>query len=328
MLLSACKQDAQVPLPPDQPYTLNLPEGFPEPEIPADNALTVYRVELGKRLFFDAQLSADGSVSCGSCHLPEKAFTDGLPKGVGIHERVGIRNAIHLTNVAYHESFLWDGGLNSLEAQVLAPIADTNEFASELFEVVERLETNEEYQRLSIAAYDRPFDAFVLTRAVAAFERTLISTNAPIDRYVYGGDEQALRTSQLRGMDLFFSGFVGCGGCHTGVNLTNGGFQNTGLYTIYEDPGRERITGNPADRAKFKIPSLRNVELTAPYMHDGSMETLEEVVEHYNSGGKQHPHKSHLVRKLFLTQQQKDDIVDFLKALTDYTFVENPEFRP
>jgi len=328
LLLGACKKDAQVPLPPDQPYVLDLPVGFPEPKIPEDNQLTVYRVELGKNLFFDPAISRDGTVSCGSCHLPEKAFTDGLSKAVGIDERVGIRNAIHLTNVAYHKTLLWDGGVPSLEAQILAPIADTNEFDTELSAAVGRFAENDDYQRLSQAAYDRPFDAFVLTRAIAAFERTLISTEAPIDRYVYNNDTAALSESQVRGMNIFFSSFVNCGACHTGVNFTNGSFQNNGLYSFYKDPGREGITGNPADNAKFKVPSLRNVEYTAPYMHDGSKQTLEEVVEHYNSGGKFHPSKSHLVRKLNLTQQQKDDIVNFLKALTDHNFLENPEFRP
>jgi cytochrome c peroxidase len=180
---------------------------------------------------------------------------------------------------------------------------------------------------MSRDAYNRLPDPFVITRALATFERTLVSGNAPVDLY-QNGNKSALSESQIRGMNLFYSNQTNCSSCHGGFNFTNHDFENNGLYVDYPDNGRERLTNNPADRALFKTPSLRNVALTPPYMHDGSISTLKDVIEHYNSGGHSHPNKSALIKPLNLTAEEKEDLIHFLESLTDQTFVSNPAFYP
>jgi cytochrome c peroxidase len=329
ILLISCIQDTDFldPLE-DELYSLELPAGFPEPDIPADNELTNLRIELGKRLFFDTRLSRDLTVSCGSCHLQEIAFTDGLALSQGIEGRIGPRNAPTLTNVVYNERFFMDGGVPSLELQVLAPIHDENEMDFAILEVLERLQEDANLSKLSLAAYGRKLDTYVLTRAIASFERTIISGNSPYDQYQFGGDEDALTSAEIRGKDLFFSDETNCGTCHTGFNLTDNDYHNIGLYVEYEDPGRWRITNDDADHGKFKVPTLRNVALTAPYMHDGSIGTLEEVIDFFAEGGVGHANQSELVAPMALSEQDKEDLVAFLESLTDQEFIENPTFKP
>jgi len=297
------------------------------PGVPADNELTVYRVELGKLLFFDPNLSSDRSVSCASCHVPDLSFSDGRVKAVGVEGRTALRNTPSLTNVAYHSTFMRDGGVPILEAQVLAPLSDDHEMNIHLDSAVHRLALNPDYRRLAMLAYNREFDASVLVRAIASYERTLISSNSAYDHYTFLSTTNALTESQKRGMSLFM-GDAQCAACHAGTHFTDGSFASNGLYLSYEDVGRQRITGKMADNGKFKVPSLRNVSRTAPYMHNGSLATLEEVIDHYNSGGKEHRNKSDLIRPLHLSQKDKDDIIAFLHALTDEDFVSNKQFRP
>lgn len=284
------------------------------------------RWELGKKLFYDPVLSVDSTVSCGSCHKANLAFSDDQAFSPGVEDRPGTRNVPPLTNLAYYPYFTREGGVPTLEMQILVPIQEENEFDHNIVYISEKLMADEEYVRMSYAAYDRPPDHFVITRALSMFERLLISGNSPYDQWRYQGDEAALSTAQLRGKDLFFSERSQCFQCHDGINLTTHAFTNNGLYEEYPDPGRQRLTGLESDRARFKVPTLRNIALTAPYMHDGSMGSLAEVVEHYSGGGANHPNKSSLIQPLNLTPSEKSDLVAFLESLTDLEFVSNELF--
>lgn len=326
-VLTGCVKEDKVDE--DEPYYVDLPAGFPTIPVPADNQLTVKRVELGKMLFFDKNLSIDSTVSCGSCHFQRIAFSDDQAVSEGVEGRTGFRNAPPLFNLAYHPYFFKDGGVPTIELQVLAPIQDVNEMDHQVPELIDRLSDHTEYQKLAQIAYGRDFDPFVLTRAIAAFERTLISGNSPYDKYAYQGNTNALSASELRGLELFNSDRLQCNTCHSGFNFTDYTFINNGLYNNYPaDSGRMRVTLNPSDEGKFKTPSLRNVGLTAPYMFDGSFASLEAVVEHYNSGGSTHPNKDPRIKPLNLTQQEKNDLIDFLNALTDQTFITDTKFLP
>jgi cytochrome c peroxidase len=212
--------------------------------------------------------------------------------------------------------------------QILVPIQEHDEFNTNIVDIAERLKQMPEYVEAAQNCYNREMDPFVITRAIATFERSLISGNSRYDAYIQKGDFDALNDQEKRGLQLFLSDKTNCSKCHTGFDFTNYAFENNGLYTVYADSGRFRVTGIETDRAKFKVPSLRNVELTAPYFHDGSTQTLESVVEHYNFGGVAHPNKSEFVKPLGLTQEEKDDLVAFLKSLTDAAFAGNSEFRP
>lgn len=326
LLLIACNRDIE-----DQmdriPGLMEVPDGFPDIIFPEDNQFTYERWSLGKKLFFDPALSVDSSVSCASCHQPALAFTDGLRTSLGTEGRQGRRNSPSLANVAYHPYFTREGGVPTLEMQVLVPVQEHDEFNFNIVLLGQRLGRDSQYVAMARSAYDRNPDPFVITRALACFERSLISGNSPYDRYIRDRDPEVLGTDALKGMDLFFSSRTECSTCHGGFNFTNYAFENNGLYESYKDPGRNRLTGNVADLALFKVPSLRNVGVTGPYMHDGSFQTLEEVIAHYSEGGKEHPNKNPLVRPLLLSAEEQKQLVAFLRSLTDESFIENPIFR-
>ena len=320
----SCKK---TPLPePVQNPLLDTPAGFPQMDWPADNAFTQERWELGKRLFFDPILSIDSSVSCASCHKPDFAFATLDATNAGAFNRPGTRNAPSLANVGYFPYYLREGSVPTLEMQILVPIQEENEFAHNIVHIADTLAQLPEYVALSQAAYDRQPDAFVITRALATFERTLVSGNSPYDQFL-NGEQGAISASAKRGLDLFMSTRTNCTACHSGFLFTDHAFENNGLYETYTDVGRERFTFDPADNGRFKVPSLRNVALTPPYMHDGSLPSLEAVIEHYNSGGKAHPNKSDALKPLQLTAAEKADLLAFLETLSDGTFVGNPIFR-
>lgn len=328
VLCVACTKEAeQLTVLPPEPL-LAVPPGFPEPVFPADNAFSPERWLLGKRLFFDRVMSRDSSLSCASCHLPEHAFSDTTAFSAGVGGAMGVRNAPSLANVAYHPYFTREGGVPTLEMQILVPIQEHNEFDFNILLIAERLKQDSVYRKMSLDAYGREPDHFVMTRSIACFERSLLSGLSPYDEYVFQNNKNTLTAAEKRGMNLFFSEKTNCGKCHEGFNFTNYSFENNGLYEDYSDPGRFRLTGKEADRALFKVPSLRNVAMTAPYMHDGSLAMLEEVLEHYNAGGKQHPHKSELVKPLGLSAQERADLAAFLRSLTDMRFINNEKFRP
>jgi cytochrome c peroxidase len=309
-------------------YFLELPEGFPYPEIPNNNEFTKSRVLLGKTLFFDPILSLDSTISCASCHHLNKAFTDGEALSKGIENRAGMRNAPTLANIAYANFLMLDGGVETLELQVLAPIADHNEMNSEMGLIIERLKRNKNYMLLFSKAYKSEPDAFGITRAIAAFQRTLISGNSRFDKYYFQGNTNALNVSEQNGMQLFYSEKLACSNCHSGFNFTNNGFENNGLYTVYADTGRARITNHSSDVGKFKVPTLRNISNTSPYMHNGSLASLEQVINHYMEGGSSHPNKSALIKGFQLTPTEKQDLINFLKSLSDEEFLNNKKFIP
>lgn len=309
------------------PALMEIPEGFPEMEIPAENEFTQARWELGKKLFYDPVLSIDSSISCGSCHKQALAFADDVPFSDGVMGRPGTRNSPSLANIGYHPYFTREGGVPTLEMQILVPIQEHNEFDFNIVLLGERLKRDSLYVRMSREAYGREPGPFVITRAIANFERSLMSGNSPYDRFYYQGDEKALTKAERAGMDLFFSERLGCSSCHGGFNFTNYAFENNGLYEDYADPGRFRLTNDPADSARFKVPSLRNIGLTAPYMHDGSFATLKAVIDHYQSGGKNHPHKSENIQSFSLSTKEKEQLIAFLHSLTDFEFIDNEMFR-
>lgn len=304
---------------------LDLPQGFPKIQFPEDNQLTEARIHLGRRLFYDTRFSKDNTIACASCHLVNQAFTDKNPISIGIEGRTGLRNSMTLANVAYGKRFFMDGGVPSLELQVLAPIHDENEMDHSILEIIKELEQDEEIVKLAAIAYDRPVDPFVITRSIASFMRTMISGNSRYDQYI-NGDSAVFNQQEVRGLAVFTD--QNCTSCHSGFMLSDGDFHNIGLYEEYADKGRERISYTSNDNGKFKTPTLRNIALTGPYMHNGSIETLEEVIDFFISGGNEHINKSALVAPMALSNEEKADLLAFLETLTDEEFVSNVGFTP
>lgn len=309
------------------PFSMEIPEGFPGVEYPEGNEYSYARWKLGKHLFFEKSLSRDQSISCASCHLPSFAFSDTTRVSLGVENIPGLRNSPSLANVAYQPYFTREGGVNTLEMQVLVPVQEHVEFDFNLLEITERLREDEFYVSLSEEAYEREIDPFVITRAIATFERSLLSGNSPYDAFFFQNKNQVLSPQQKAGLELFNSDKTNCFQCHSGFNFSNYAFENNGLYEEYMDSGRFRLTNDEADVALFKTPSLRNVAITAPYMHDGSMHSLKEVVAHYNSGGENHPHKNQLIKPLNLSEQEQENLIAFLQSLTDESFINNKHFQ-
>lgn len=321
LLLVGCRRDVDVPPSTsgeriDGPFELELPPGFPPLPEHGGVPLTNASVQLGRALFFDPRLSRDGTIACASCHFPDRAFSDTVPISRGIDGRTGMRNSPPLTNLAWHPAYFRDGGVPTLEQQAIAPIHDPVEMDFNVQLVAELLADKEPYASLSELAYGERLSAFHLVRSLASYQRTLISGWSRYDRYLQG-DPAALSQAERRGSELFNSPALGCGTCHSGHDLSDHRFHNIGLYTLSPDPGRARISLDPLDHGKFKTPTLRNIALTAPYMHDGTLRTLEEVVDHFARGGQAAPNKSPLVAGFTITDQERSDLVAFLKALTD-----------
>ena len=304
-----------------------LPQGFPPMEIPEGNEFSLERWQLGKKLFNDRILSIDRSISCGNCHHPHLAFSDSVALSPGVFNRAGTRNAPSLANIGYHPYFLREGGVPTLEMQVLVPIQEHNEFNHNIVEIAKLLQKDSTYVAMSLAAYNRPPDPFVITRALANYERTFISGNSRYDQYAFQGKKKALSPTEKSGMKLFFSDRLQCGSCHGGFNFTNYAIENNGALADYKDPGRFRFSLDSSDYAKFKVPSLRNVEVTAPYMHNGEVSTLKEVIERYDKGGINHTYKNERIQPLHLTEIEKDELIQFLYTLTDDTFVKNGSWK-
>lgn len=327
LLFVACKpQTDELILPENQPYLLQLPDHFPEMPVPANNPLSVDAVELGRLLFHDTRLSRDGLVSCATCHLQHLAFSDGQALSTGIEGRTGLRNAPSLANVAYAPRLFADGGVPSLELQVLAPIADVNEMDHNILLAAEELDQDPVLHQLAMSAFQQGLTPYTITRALASFERTLVSTDSKYDQYLSG--TMSLSQNEMEGMALFMSDELKCASCHSGALFSNFDYVNIGLYSEYTDAGRERITLNQEDLGKFKTPSLRNVALTAPYMHDGSMESLEEVIDFFASGGENHINKDPRIAGFQLSDEDKNKLIAFLHALSDETLLQNPSYFP
>jgi len=296
------------------------PPGFPKMVFPDDNALTAARVELGRRLFFDPILSLDSTLSCGSCHLPAHAFADTVAISRGVHhEQTGFRNSYSLANVGYQKALFMEGGVPSLELQALAPLGEESEMDFSIHQGAERMKRNADYVSLSKKAYDREPHGFVITRSLSAFQRSLISADSPYDRYMRNEGDHDMSEEALAGMAVFESS--GCANCHSGALFTDQRFHNIGLYEEYADNGRRRLTRLKEDEGRFKTPSLRNVEVTAPYMHDGLLVDLDEVISHFESGGKSHWNKSATIVPQTWTVEEKKQLKAFLCSLTDSTFI-------
>mgnify|MGYP000754810480 CR=1 FL=1 len=324
LLLFACEGDDGQRI---EEEIMEIPDGFPEMEFPNDNEYTMARWRLGKKLFYEPLLSLDSSISCGSCHEQQSAFAVNTATSAGVMDRPGTRNSPTLANVGYAPYYTREGGVSTLEMQVLVPIQEHNEFGFNILKIENRLKHDSSYQQMSRTAYQRPFDYFVLTRAIATFERSLISGHSAYDAFFYSGNSNALTKEEKRGMDLFFSERLACSECHGGFNFTDYSFHNNGLYEDYPDPGRFRLTAQSGDVGKFKVATLRNIARTAPYMHDGSLKTLLDVIEHYNSGGENHKNKNSLIRPLYLSNTEKQELVAFLETLTDEKFLNNSNFN-
>lgn len=322
------------------PYTLEFPLTLGEPRFATENnPLTEEGVDLGRHLFYDKSLSRDNTISCASCHRQESAFSDNNRLSLGINGQLSARNSMSLSNLAYQKDFFWDGRSKTLEEQSLHPIRDGREMGYTIPELIERLRNNVFYvDKFNHAFPGEQIDSINLGKAIAQFEMTLLSGESKFDLYKTG---RATATEQeLRGERLFFTHpepqigrGANCGDCHSGFLTYSTSFSNNGLEENPIDKGLENITGIPEDRGKFKIPSLRNIALTAPYMHDGRFNTLEEVLDHYNEHIKSSPTLDIQISEatnnvggtsLGLTEQEKQDVIVFLKALTDNNFTTNP----
>ncbi|GAA5029462.1 di-heme enzyme [Marivirga lumbricoides] len=331
---------------------LNAPVYFGEfnNRIPEDNPLTEKGFQLGRMLFYEKKLSGDNTMACASCHQQKKAFTDGLAVSKGIDGIAGKVSAMSLVNMLWAEKFTWNGRKRSIEEQSVDPVANPIEMHTTFEAAIEKLEADG-YSELFSEVFGTPeITEGRIGKALSQFQRSLISGNSKYDQYLR--NEYQATSQEIRGMQLFFTHPIpgqlrggNCGDCHLGP-LTSGdidgfqGFHNNGLDSDEElDAGLMEFTGNPADKGRFKTPSLRNIALTAPYMHDGRFQTLEEVLDHYNENIKKSETLDILIKegsnepidpnepvKLFLTDQEKEDIIAFLHMLTDEEFVNNPRF--
>lgn len=369
--LGACQREDQSPCPNEgdlaglpykpEPYALVKPDHFPEAPIPADNPLTVAGVQLGRRLFYDPILSGDSTMSCSSCHLPQGSFTDNKQVSVGIAGVAGTRSSMSLLNIAYATNGLfWDGRVRTLEEQALLPVEDPIELHTSWRNVIDKLQNHPEYPRLFREAFGIKSTCEIskelAAKAIAQFERILISSgNSRFDRFRFKGDLDAFDDEELDGMIMYFEEArqfnvnlpdAQCFHCHGGITLTGNNYFSNGIdavtdFSQFKDPGLGGVTGKMSDRGKFRATTLRNIALTAPYMHDGRFQTLEEVVEHYSSHGKsQFPFQDPLIREVGmpipgsnplqftgLTPYQKKALVKFLHTLTDTAFVNNPDIQ-
>lgn len=347
---------------PAQPYVFeNLPSWVPPPRQDDNNLLTKEKIELGRHLFYDKRLSIDNSVSCSSCHHQKNGFADKKKLSNGVHGHKTRRNSMSLTNVIYNSNLTWaNPQITSLEAQLLIPLFGTDPpemgMAGKENLLIDRLKKDPQYVKLFKKAFpeyisetDRLISIATIAMSLASFQKTLLSFKSPYDLYKYEGKEEAISASAKRGETLFFGERLECYHCHGGFNFTDSishkklpfpekGFHNTGLYNIdgkggypKENQGLYEVTGNPEDMGKFRAPTLRNIEVTAPYMHDGSIPTLEEVIrKHYAIAGmaalvnqKPNPNKSEFITGFYISDDEIKDLVNFLKSLTDREFLNN-----
>ncbi len=344
-------------------FAWDLPPGFPAPRVPTDNPMNAAKVSLGRHLFYDLRLSSDKTMSCATCHVQEFAFSDPRPHPMGVTGEPHPRGSMSLANAGYAAVLTWANPMHRrLENQALVPMFGETPVEMGLAgmegKVIERLTAEPRYQTLFPAAFPgdtTPISIPNVTRALAAFQRTLISGRSPYDRF-QAGDASAMSPAAQRGFELFNSERLECFHCHGGFNFSGSTdfegkglveieFHNNGLYNLdgngaypTSNPGIHEITGNPDDMGRFKAPTLRNIEVTGPYMHDGSLGSLDEVVEHYRRGGTliergpnagdgaESPLKSPFVPGFRLSDTEKADLIAFLISLTDRAFLNDPRF--
>jgi cytochrome c peroxidase len=297
--------------------TFTVPLGLTPILWPKENPYSVEKAELGRLLYFDKRLSADNTVACASCHAPEKGFTDQLPVSLGIRGQKGGMSAPTVINRGYGMLQFWDGRANSLEAQAVGPIANPIEMGHTHEGVVRDLQKIAGYREHFKKAFGTDeINIDRVAKAIATFERTVVSGNSPYDKY-RAGNKKALSASQIRGLDVYFNK-AKCDACHEGPNFTANSFHNLGVGSQKATPdvGRFAVTKDPADWGAFKTPTLREIANTAPYMHDGSLATLEEVVDYYDKGGVKNKNLDERLKPLNLTAQDKKDLVEFMKSLS------------
>ncbi len=315
---------------PDEYYFSALPRGLQSfLPVPPGNPLTPEKVELGRYLFFDSRLSQDGTVSCASCHEPAMAYSDGRSLPLGIAGVEGRRNAPSLLNVAYRRPLFWDGRVRTLEEQVLKVVTNPVEFGSTPEQLIHRLATSRLYRLLYLRAFGtEQITLKGIAQAIASFERTLLSGDSVYDRSQQAQNPWLLSVQALDGFRLF-RGRADCSFCHRGSLFSDGRFHNTGVSWEEEplDWGWYELTGREEDRGKFKTPSLRDVEYTAPYMHNGSIATLEEVIDFYDRGGGENPFLDGAIEPLRLKDSEKADLIAFLRSLSGNSWREGEELR-
>jgi cytochrome c peroxidase len=347
----------------DETYRWALPDGYPEPAVPDDNPMSAVKVELGRWLFYDPRLSVNNSLSCAGCHRQSLSFTDGLAASIGATGEKHPRSAMSLLNVAYASRLTWANHLLArLEFQALTPLFGEQPvemgMAGREDAIVRLIRDQAPYAELFPQAFPTdsdPYSVLNAVRAIGSFVRSIVSFDTPYDRYA-AGDADAMSDSQVRGMELFFSERIECFHCHGGFNFSdssthasaaieNVGFHNTGLYNLEnagaypaDNTGLYDLTGQRRDMGRFRAPSLRNVALTAPYMHDGSIPTLDGVLDHYAAGGRtiaegewageghRNPFKSEFVPGFTLSATERADLLRFLHALSDESVLGNPRF--
>ena len=295
-----------------------LPLGLePDFEVPVHNPMTPEKVSLGKRLFFDKNLSKDRSISCGTCHDPAKGFSNGEAFSKGVSGELSQRNVPSIVNRLFGQTQFWDGRAETLESQAQGPLFNPDEMAMDENLLIDRLQADTVYYQLFRDAFAAEPTLDGVLKAIAAYERTVVSAATAFDRYEWDGEKAALSESAVRGIALF-RGKARCSTCHIGTNFTDDKFHNigAGIGTGQKDPGRAAVTKKSEDFGRFKTPTLRNVTLTAPYMHDGSLTTLEEVITFYDQGGRPHPNLDAEIKPLQLTDAEKSDLLEFLKSLT------------
>ncbi len=323
------------------PYQIRVPDGFPSMPIPPDNPTTAEGVDLGRRLFYDELLSDDFTMSCSSCHLPEGNFTDNEALSKGIDGIEGRRSSMSLLNIGFAGNGLfWDGRAASLEEQALAPVEDTLELHTTWPIVVERVQKHPTYPELFRRAFgindSDEITKELIAKALAQFERTLVTSgDAKYDRWIR--NEVEFSDEEFLGYVLFFDldpdiKDAECGHCHNAPLFNTDEYFNNGIEPIkdisdFPDRGRAEVTNDEFDTGRFRAPTLRNIVFSAPYMHDGRFETLEQVVDHYNSGGHFQANKDPLIRPLRLLDHEKEALISFIHTLTDSTFIETPMFQ-
>lgn len=365
MLIAACSTVDQVgEFSPEIEFDWRLPPGFAPPPVPESNPVNADKIALGRRLFYDTRLSVNGSASCDSCHQQRLAFTDGRSQATGVTGELHSRSSMSLVNVAYNTRYTWaSDDVRTLEQQIRIPLFNQQPIelgltgSEEL--LISGLKSNASYETQFDRAFSDsadPVNIDNVIKALATFVRTIIAADSPFDHLLYRDDRSAMNESAIRGMRLFYSDDLKCSVCHEGQNLAGGQFKggdrqeetefhNTGLYNVgnrdlypESDPGLRMETGQPGDEGKFRAPTLRNIAVSAPYMHDGSIATLSEVIDHYAAGGrtvergpyagigKENSNKSRFLTGFEINEPQKRDLLGFLESLTDASVLVDPRF--
>ncbi|MGG7470501.1 cytochrome-c peroxidase [Chryseobacterium arthrosphaerae] len=327
----SCSDEVIQPLEKDEAYHLQFPAYFPEMSFDqSSNPVTRNGVELGRKLFYEGRLSRNNTISCGFCHIQENAFTHhGHTVSHGVDDRIGIRNAPPIQNMAFLKKYMWDGVIHNLNQQAISPITDVNEMDSSIPEAISKLKNDQKYKKLFREAYgDEIITGERILKALSQFMATLVSADSKYDRFRQGREQFTPEESQ--GMALFNQK---CASCHSGELFTDESFRNTGMYynTEFKDAGRYRVTLDQADWMKFRVPSLRNIEYTKPYMHDGRFYTLEAVLNFYSDHVEDNPNLDPQLRQngrtgIAMNSQEKQLIIAFLKTLSDKSFISNPKF--